>query len=495
MSTPHRILSPGLAVFVAMSGIFLGGVVTFLNMALEGGSIAVIGFTVLYLYFDRKHTPGLLIGPAFFLFCFHALGYAIGPLAQRYVLHQEVFIEKGMVLAQWGAVLGLTTFAFIYPKVFLAVSRRFHEDQSVGQRDDMGAYGWVGYTVLLLIVSVTLVLYGYFSGGLRRIGVTADVSLITFTIIASFSAVQYVVFFFLGVLAIKRRGWWLVLTFSLYLAYAGYQTLEGNRGPLLSSLLMLASGAVWAGFSIRKTFFALAMSALILVPLAGIVNLYRQATSLAQYEEGLLGRVAAFSQAASNLKASQLEGGEIANKALIYAVSAITVDRVMVMTPDIIPHAGFESLSALFFMYVPAFVAPNRPDIDDGVNIAAVYGIGTGKGGTSYYYIPAVGEGYRRFGWIGIPILYALSGMLFGAVVALCWEKKKRREWAAMLVFLVLQSPAVWSFTYNYIVYFALSYLPKYYIYFFVLSKLQDFCFSFHNTVLGRSPAPFAINH
>ncbi len=197
-----------------------------------------------------------------------------------------------------------------------------------------------------------------------------------------------------------------------------------------------------------------------------------------------MGRIKAFSQAWQGLRGMELEeGSQIAGQAFIYAVSALTVDRVMVMTPDVIPHAGLEGLGALLYIYIPAFIAPNRPDIDDGNIIAAVYGIGEGKGSRTWYYIPSVGEGYRRFGWVGIPLMYGLSGIIFGAAFAICWAKRQRREWAAMLVFLLLQAPAVWSFTFNTAFYFALSYVPKYYIYFFVLSKLQDVFSSFHKII------------
>src|ERR1035437_3301820 len=82
-------------------GLLLGVLLTALNLPLEGGASAVLGLSLLYLYLDRKYTPGLLIGPSSFLYVFHAPGYAMGPLAQRYILHSERFSEEGMALAQW----------------------------------------------------------------------------------------------------------------------------------------------------------------------------------------------------------------------------------------------------------------------------------------------------------------------------------------------------------------------------------------------------------
>jgi hypothetical protein len=481
MSSPPKVSLLNLALLLATTGLCLGMLLTTMDMPLEGGAIAVLGLGLVYLYLDRRLTPGLLIGPSVFLFLYHALGYSIGPLAQRYFLHSERFIEKGMILAQWGAVLGLATYAVVYHNVFRIVACRLGNGKDARRNASSAGSQWEGYAVLLLVVSGSLVLYGYVSGGSRRIG-GSEASRLTYTLVSSFWYVQIIAFFFLGFLAVKRRGWWIALTAFAYGAYAGFQTLEGSRGPLLSSMLMLATGVVWAGYSVRKTLFALGVLALLLIPLAGIVDFYRSITTASQYEGGLRSRLSAFSKATHGLRAVEASGAQVANQAFIYAISAIVVDRVMVMTPSVIPHAGFQNLGALLYMYIPAVIAPNRPEIADGNLIAATYGIGYGRGKT-HYYTPSVGEGYRRFGWVGIPMMYALSAIIFGVTVAICWAKRQKREWAAMLVFLVLQSPGVWSFTFNYAVYFALFYVPKYYIYFALLSKAQEVFTSCHDTL------------
>lgn len=484
-----------ISLLAASSGIALGALLTLLNMPLEGGAIAVIGFGPVYLYLDRKHLPGLLVGPSIFIYLYHALGYSIGPLSQRYILDSERFIEEGMVLAQWGAVLGLATYALVFPKAFLAVVCRFGKGKDASPNASPADSKWAGYAVLLLLISVMILSYGYVSGGSRRIGgLNTDASTLTQTLISSFWYAQIIVFFFLGYLAVRRRGGWIALAVFAYVAYAGFQTLEGSRGPLLTSLLMLVNGVVWAGFSVRKTLLVLCLSAFLLIPLAGVVDFYRGYTRYtSEYDQGFSARVSALIASAQDLSAAEAEDQQSRHSAIIYAISAIVVDRVMVMTPSVIPHAGLETLGALLYIYIPAVIAPDRPEISDGNIIAAIYDVGYGTKST-YYYIPSVGEGYRRFGWVGIPIMYGLSGIIFGAASAICWAKRQKREWTAMLVFLVLQAPAVWGFTLNYMFYFALAYVPKYYIYFFVLSKLQDVFTFFYNTILGRVPVQRSIS-
>lgn len=465
-----------------MAGVALGGGLAALGFPLEGGATAVLGFALVYVQMDRTLTPGLLIGPSSFAYLWHALGYSIGPLAQRYILGDERFIEEGMILAQWGAVLGLATYAFIYPKVFRAVVFRIGNGK--GQNASPAGDKWEGYSVSLLLIGFLMVFFSYVSGGFRRFGgVDTSVSILSQTLISSFWYAQIIVFLFLGFLAVRRRGRWVVLVAIAYVAYAVFQTLEGSRGPLVTSLLMLATGAVLAGYSRRKAFLALGLSAFLFIPLAGIVDYYRNTTRYSTYEEGFFGRISAFSEAIQGLRTLEKEGSQIANRAFIYAISAITVDRVMVMTPDVIPYAGLSGLDAILYIYVPAIIYPDRPEISDGNIIAGVYGMGEGTKSV-FYYTPAVGEGYRRFGWAGIPLLYGLSGIIFGAAIAICWTKRQKREWAAMLAFFLLEGPNVWAFTFNYMVYFILFYAPKYLVYFAVLGRLQDVVVSFHKTIL-----------
>ena len=299
MNRPKLVFLPTMTLISVILGVCYGILMSSLDMRLEGGAIAVLGLGPLYLYLDRKCTPGFIIGPSSFIYILHVLGYSIGPLAQRYILHSEYFIVDGMILAQWGAVIGLLTYAIVYINVFRAVSRRLYNGKNERLALSPEGSKWGGYTSILLAISVLILFYGYVSGASRRIGGLAAMENTTLmqTIVSSFLFVKIIVFFFLGYLAIKLRGRWLVLAAFAYVAYAGFETLEGNRGPLVYSLLMLSTGVVWAGYSIRKTVVALCLSAMLFVPLAGVVNYYRSYTSLTQYEEGFIERMSAFSQA------------------------------------------------------------------------------------------------------------------------------------------------------------------------------------------------------
>ena len=472
--------------FTVGIGIALGALLTAFGLRLEGGAIAVLSFGPLYIYLDRKYVPGLLLGPSILVFTYHAFGYALGPLSQRYILQSEFFIDEGMVLAQWGAVIGLTTYLIVFPKVFRSACRWASSGKPQRSMMTCGGKKLRGYTLLLLMVSFGILLFGYMTGGYRRMGgIVTDLPLSIVTILYTFWSVQSIVFFFLGFLAAKRRGVWLVLWIVVFFAYAGLFTLEGSRGAVITAVVMSVMGAGWAGVSARKLILALCLCALMLVPLAGIVDTYRSFTKYAsQYDEGFLARASAFWEAAQE-NIFHGEGQKNRYEAVTHSVSAITVDRVMALTPGTIPYAGLENLSAAFYGFIPKVIWPDRPVIDDADLIAFRYGVGPGDN-TSHVYIPAVGEGYRRFGWVGIPLIYALSGIVFGFWIGVSWAKRDRREWMAMLIVFVLFAPGVWSSTFNSLIYSAIFVPLKYFVYLSLFRILQDGLASFG--VLRHTP-------
>src|SRR5262249_51113120 len=111
--------------------------------------------------------------------------------------------------------------------------------------------------------------------------------------------------------------------------------------------------------------------------------------------------------------------------------------------------------------------------IGDGNEIANEYGVGH-DGVRSWVYTPTVGEGYRRFGWMGIPLVYALLGAIFGFTTGLCWWRRKEREWAALFVFCFVKAPLAWSLTLISAAHYVAWDLPKFLVFFFILRKLQD---------------------
>jgi len=90
-------------------------------------------------------------------------------------------------------------------------------------------------------------------------------------------------------------------------------------------------------------------------------------------------------------------------------------------TPGFIPHAGFEGLQAIPWVWVPTFFMRNKPNLIDGNVIVAQYVdylIGRGTGST--ISLPA--DLYRRFGWLGVGVGMPIAMLAYGALAYFCYS-------------------------------------------------------------------------
>jgi hypothetical protein len=459
---------------IALIGIIIGSFLNNIGLQLEGGALAVLMFGPLYYLLDKLLLPGLMFGPAVVVYVMHVLGYAIGPLGQHYLLTTQLFNNDGMILGQWGAVIGLATFAAVYFTVFKKLHARLLRTNTPPEGVP-SSVDWEDYTKIFIAIAFFILVFGTVSGALRRIGgLPEDTALSTLTIVAVFSDIITIVFFFMGFLAIKNGGAWKITWLVSYSSFTVFYSLQGSRGPIIVAFVLSALGAVWAGLSPKRVLIALAIATVIFVPFSSILSAYRSDDAYtSQYGTGIGGQTSALVTATQDYINGTGNGGQPGVAAFLYAVSALTVDRVMILHPDTLPFDGFQDVDAVLYSWVPKVIYPNRPEIGDGNTLAFRYGQGSDNG-TTFAYIPSVGEGYRRFGWIGIPFMYTLTGLIYGGLMALAWAKRQKREWVAMLVFLIVEAQSIWSMTLKYALYFLIFFVVKYYIFFFVIKKLQE---------------------
>ena len=184
---------------------------------------------------------------------------------------------------------------------------------------------------------------------------------------------------------------------------------------MVFAFLFLISGLVWGGVPKKKITKYILLFLFLFIPLAGMIDIYRSTTTSSNYNEGFIKR---FTTLTESLSKNDVNNGtsNLIIAPFIYAVSVHTADVVFKKTPSNIPYAGFDNIFASLYGFIPSFFKVIRPDIEDGSYIAAQYGIGFGKGSKSWEYTPSVAEGYRRFGWVGIFIIYAISGILFSTL-------------------------------------------------------------------------------
>jgi hypothetical protein len=85
-----------------------------------------------------------------------------------------------------------------------------------------------------------------------------------------------------------------------------------------------------------------------------------------------------------------------------------------------------------------------------------------------------VGDGYRRFGWPGIVLVYAFSASLYAAVASVSYRLRRRREWMAMLIFTLISASEIMIHTFLTLFYVLLWVMPKYLGFFYLLRWTQD---------------------
>jgi hypothetical protein len=464
--------------WVTLAAVLGGIILSAAGMPLEGGAIAVLGFAPLYWHLDRRYFSSILVGPCTTIYLFHLAGYCLGPLAQRYIINIERFVESGMIMAQWGAVIGLATFAIIYPLFYRKRDWQGTSEELIGVCDTDSAR-WKRYTLAMLVVFVIQVLFGFISGATRRLGTTADVTVGVQSLFSALIDIRTVIWFFLGFGAVRfGRRWALVCAATLAL-FSSYTVLDGSRGPAVFAVLFTAIGAASAGFSRRNLVLLLVGFAIVFSPIAAIVS-----TEYRVFYQGedlsFIDRATEFTQAAQDYV--QVSGTDLADSiaVVLWQSTAHTVDRIFFLTPVAVPFIGLADMGRLVYMYLPRLIAPDRPSLQDGSDIACTYAVAVGEFAAGDPrcgkgdYTPTVGEGYRRLGWPGIPLLYALQAVIFGFALSYAWEKSGRVEWVAVFVLFLYLAQSAWSNTLNSTFYMLGWVIPRDMIVFWGLGKLAD---------------------
>ena len=431
-----------IAIYITLLGGVLGLTIAQLGFSIEGASIAILSFSYLYYKLDRFLFTDFFFGPMTLIYAFHAMGYAVGPMWQIHLLGNLVPIKEGFIPAQWGSVIGLASFAFVYPLIFQYLSRYntnrvdgeiYPQQKSIRE-----------YTIILWIIALSVISYGFISGVANRIAGKETFLQSAASIFSTFSSVPPVMFFFLGYTAAKRRGSWIFFWLFTFCVYSLFYFLDGGRGAAVYAALMSALGFVLAGVSKRKILLVGLSAFIIYIPIVDIVGTYRS-SYITPTQVGFDARFQGIIQAVNEF--SQERSGSIARSSenFIGAMTAQAVDKVFLLTPRYLPFVGLEGIDKIFYAFVPQIIQPNRPSLLDGNDLAIKYGASLPL--TTGSYMPTVGDGYRRGGWLGICLLYAFSALLYGLLSALCWSRRNHIVWLAMFVYLIVQAPSIWSAT------------------------------------------------
>jgi hypothetical protein len=444
----------------------------------EGGAIAVLGAASLVIWIDTRLMPGWLIGPGTF-FCIHHINtYALSPISQLWLSGTINHRLEGFVPAQWGAVLGLFSWALFYPIVFRAVLQQHSTRVQRIQTSPV----WTRYGLALLAASAIICAFQYASGLSRVGGEFGSVSLERASVANAFQYTPVLAFFFAAYSAASRRGIWITVWLASLACFVVWMLLDGSRGVTAMAGCLSACGLVYGGMR-RTTVAAVGILAtLVFIPACGMVRLYRDQYSgrVASIDD----RVQAFGEAARQYihQTTTISG---ASDVFLKRISEDSVDYIFIQTPEFIPYAGFRDLDRVAYIYIPQVLWPDRPDLLDHNGVAVEYGVA--REGVQGNSLSVVAEGYRRFGWPGIPFVYSLIAACSALVAGTAWRLRDRPEWVASLMVLIVclngeQTMATLLST----LYFLLWTLPKYFLFFLAI---RFGCEMVNAPALGSEPA------
>ena len=137
---------------------------------------------------------------------------------------------------------------------------------------------------------------------------------------------------------------------------------------------------------------------------------------------GLTERVQFWFEQSASMWVEALQSGEgkdtlgLASKSLQRASLLTQVAHVIDMTPSVVPFQEGETYRFLGVTFIPRFLWPDKPTVNDANKFYQVaYGLTTEKGlaGVSIA-VGSLAEGYINFGWIGVTGVMLLVGVVLG---------------------------------------------------------------------------------
>lgn len=438
------------------------------DLQVQCNALAVLVVASLVVRIDRRLMPDWIIGPGTFFCLHHVAAYSVSPLGQLWFfgeVKRSVDLD-GFIMAQQGAIIGLATWVLIYPSVFKAIFKAVAAKTKGRSSDTRFKSSWESYGIALLFLGILILAYQV-AVGLSRIGAQgANVEAGQASVYSAFSLTPVVALCFLAHSAARRGGSHTGLWLVSFLTFVLWNCLDGGRAGMIMAGVSSACGLCYGGVGRKKLVYGGLLAAFLFVPIFGLVRGYRDtysgnAGSLSERTANFLNALAAYRSGITSVAQ--------ASQDFLARISPDPVDSVFLMTPGVFPYAGFSEVDAIKYVYAPGFLFGDRPDLIDGNRLCIEYG--TARSGSVGNSMSVVADGYRRFSWPGIAILYSIIASCCAVLVACAWNLRDRPEWiATMLVLLLSLTGESTLATLLSTLYFVLWTFPKYFLYFWAIS-------------------------
>jgi hypothetical protein len=118
-----------------------------------------------------------------------------------------------------------------------------------------------------------------------------------------------------------------------------------------------------------------------------------------------------------------------------YSFYGLEDAKVYALTPVPFPHAGFSGFRAIPLTWIPTTLVKNKPRLLDAEEVVGSYDTPPGQAiGTT---ISLTADAYRRFGWIGIPLVVLIAFAIYGALarwMMTWWQHCSLFGWVLLLL-------------------------------------------------------------
>lgn len=438
------------AIVVSLSSIHYG-------LAVVLGWLALLAF-----HLERRILELSLLPPFAALTLWQFLGLGIG--VSLIISESAGDFDPSFLKMQLIWIIGFPFFYLSYSVFFRKIRGVVAPAVSNSQQElawrPLFLIGWI-----LLTMRIVGYVYGAYSGSEDRgelsLVNTSDADFGAWTLFQLTPRFSNVGFLLLPVLLargdlLQRTVLGLMLGVYFLLAFV-----SGGRGNVFYPIIFIFMGyyAFWRLPRVPWDFAALVMAAASL-PLIFFIGTYRGTEGFVTSQMfDVKSRLAAVGQTRELMRQESTTsgGGTVTGTALI----GVNDHLIYPATPEVIPHAGFEGVQAVPWVWVPTFFMRNKPNLIDGNVIVGQYvdyQIGRGTGST--ISLPA--DLYRRFGWLGVGLGMPIAMLAYGALSYLCYSVYLSRNFVVGTVLILytisfftwspLQTVLTtwWSFAYDF---------------------------------------------
>jgi hypothetical protein len=423
-STPRRFAThlPLLAAF-AMNPWFIGfflicaaGLATLFSVH-YALSLLLLVYPFVSYYLERNLLDRVLLPPFSILTFWAAISSGFGVALIIYARNGE--FDSSLMKVQVASLIAMPIGWCFYRVGFGRIpNMHFPEQRGAFERDVVRPLVWVGWFFLLFTVFRTIVMLQ--SGNLDR-GESSGSAMGQghfgyWTYFNAFPRFNNMCFFLVPLMWRSTPGFGRILMLGLLGIYFLIVLVSGARGILIYPMIFIAVGLYFfrALHAVKLDLIGVA-SLVVLLPLIVFIDAFRNTDAYRATSTGdIAGRLAAFDDALERLSWQQSqtggrEGFSTLGKALLGRSDAI----IYQLADEGVPHAWFNNFDAIPYTFVPSFMMRNKPILIDSNIIYWNYlgeMDGTGRG------MSVEADAYRRFGWLGVPVVIAFYFWLYGFI-------------------------------------------------------------------------------